>query len=80
MCPSQVGYVHDWSVRFQVQLVSVNGLSGGGVLVLSQDRMALSSSRQDDYSITQDGSSTDKLAVEIHNRMVSRWVEPQSGY
>ena len=39
-CPSQVGYVYDRSVCFQVQLVSVAGLSGGGVLVLNQDRTA----------------------------------------
>ena len=53
LCPSQVGYVYNRPVFFQVNLVSVDGLSGGGVLALNQDRTA-SSSRQDIYSIGQD--------------------------
>ena len=53
-CPSQVGYVYDRPVCFQVRSVSVYGLSGGEFLVLNQDRMT-SSSRQDGNSIAQDG-------------------------
>ena len=39
-CPSQVGYVYDRLVCFEAWSVSVAGLSGSGVLVLNQDRMA----------------------------------------
>ena len=49
-CASQVGYVNDRPVCFQVQSVSVAGLSGGGVLVPNQDMMG-SFSRQDSYSV-----------------------------
>ena len=35
--PNQVSHVYDWLVCFQVR--SVASLSGGGVLVLKQDRM-----------------------------------------
>ena len=38
-----------------------------------------SSSRQDAKSIGQDGKCN-LQAIEIHDRTVSRWVEPQSGY
>ena len=54
MCPSQVGYVYDRPVYFQVQSVCVHRLSDGGVLVLNQDTTA-SFSRQDNNSIGQDG-------------------------
>ena len=50
-CPSQVGYVYDRPVSFQVWLVFVDGLLVGEVLVL--DRMA-SSSRQDGNSTGQE--------------------------
>ena len=53
-CPSQVGYVYDRPVCFQVRSVIVASLSGCGVLVLNQDKTA-SYSRQDVYSIGQDG-------------------------
>ena len=56
---SHVGYVYDRPVCFQVWLVSVAGLSGGGVLVLKQDKME-NFSRQDGNSIAQDKSVTDK--------------------
>ena len=49
-CPSQVINVYDRPVSFQVWSVHVSGLSGGGVLVLNNDRQA-SSSRQDGNSI-----------------------------
>ena len=74
-CLSQVSYVYDRPVCFQVWLVSVVSLSGGGVLVLNQDRTA-SFSRQDGNSVGQDGKCN-RQAVEIHDRMVYRWVEPQ---
>ena len=61
-----------------VMPVSVDDLSRGGVLVLSQYRTA-GFSRQDDKIIGQDGKC-DRQAVEIHNRTVSRWAEPRSGY
>ena len=54
------------------------GLSGGGVLVLNQKRMA-NFSKQDGYSIRQD-EKCNQQALEIHKRMVSRWAGPQSGY
>ena len=54
------------------------GLSGGGVLVLNQERTA-SFARQDSNNIEQDGICNQQ-AVDIHYRMVSRWVEPRSGY
>ena len=78
MCPSQVGYVYDSSVCFQVWSVRVDGLSGGGVLVLNQD-MTTSSSRQDGNIIVQNGKCNQQ-AIEIHNRTVSSLVEPQSRY
>ena len=37
-CQSQVGNVYDRLVCFQVWSVSVAGLSGGGSLILKQDR------------------------------------------
>ena len=77
-CPSQVSYVYDRTVSFKARPVSVYGLSGGGVLVLNQDRMA-SFSRQDGNSIGQDQKYNCQV-VEIHNRTVSRWVKPRSGY
>ena len=58
---------------FQVRLVSVASLSGGGVLVPNQDRMG-SFSRQNRNSVGQDGKHN-KQAIEIH-RTVSRWAEP----
>ena len=39
-CPSQISYVYDRPVCFQVLLVNVASLSGGGGLVLNQDRTA----------------------------------------
>ena len=57
---------------FQVWSVSVDGLSGGAVLVLYQDRMA-SSSKQHGNSIGQEGKCNNQ-AVEIHDRIVTRWV------
>ena len=52
-CPSQVGYVmfvmflgYEKPVCFQVQSVSIDGLSRGGVFELNQDGMS-SSSRPD---------------------------------
>ena len=36
-CASQVGYVYDKPVSFQVWLVNVAGLSAAKVLVLNQD-------------------------------------------
>ena len=77
-CPSQVSYVYDRPVCFQVRSFCVHCLSGGGVLVLNQDRMA-GFSRKDSNSIGQD-EKCDQQAIDIHNRMVSRWVEPQSRY
>ena len=74
-CPSQVGYVYDRPVCFHVQSVCVDGLSGGGVLELNQDRMA-HSFRQDGNSTGQDG----KCNGQAVNRMLSRWAGPQSGY
>ena len=62
----------------QVRLVSVASLSGGGGLVINHDRTA-SFSRQDSNSIGQDGKCN-RQAVKIHDRMVSRWAETQSGY
>ena len=53
-CASQVGYVYDRPVCFQVWSVSVASLSGDGVLVLKQDRRG-SFSRQDGYIVGQDG-------------------------
>ena len=53
---SQVGYVYNRPVCFQVQFVSVDSLLGGGVLLLNHNRMA-SSSRQDANSIGQDRNS-----------------------
>ena len=35
--------------------------------------------RQDGYSIGQDGKCNQQ-AIEIHDRMVSRWAESKSGY
>ena len=77
-CQSQVGYVYDRPVSFQVQSVCVDGLSGGGVPVLNQDRMA-SFSRQGGNSIGQDGKC-DRQAIEIQDKTVSRWAEPSSRY
>ena len=54
-CPSQVGIVYGRSVCFQVWSVSVVCLSGGGVVVQNQDRMARFS-RQDGYSTVEDGN------------------------
>ena len=59
-CASQVGYVYDRLVSFQV-------------LVLKQDRMG-SFSIQDSYSVKQD-RKCNRQAVEIHDKMVSRWAE-----
>ena len=44
-CPSQVSYVYDRPVCFQVRSLSVHGLSGGGVLELYHDSLG-SFSRQ----------------------------------
>ena len=66
------------TVCFQVWPVCVDGLSGGGVLVLDQDRMA-SFSRQDDNSVGQEGNCNQQ-AIKIHNRTVSRGTEPQTRY
>ena len=76
-CASQVGYVYNRQVCFQVQSVSVASLSGGGVLVLNQDRTG-SSSIQDSNSVGQD-RKWNRQALNIHDRMVSRRAEPQSG-
>ena len=62
-CPSQVGYIYNRPVCFQVQLVCVYGLSGSDVLVLNHNRPG-SSPRQDNYSIGQ-GGKCDQQAVEI---------------
>ena len=52
--PSQVGKLfYDRPVCFQLWSVSIDGLSGGGVLVNNHNRTA-SFSRQDGYSIGQD--------------------------
>ena len=75
-CASQVSYVYIRSVCFQVQSISVAGLSGGGVLVFNQDRRR-GFSRQDGNSVGQDGKYNQQ-AVEIQHRTVSRWAEPQS--
>ena len=56
----------------------VYNLPGGGVIVLNQDRMA-SFSRQDGYSIGQDGKCNNK-PIEIHDRTFSWWMAPQSRY
>ena len=48
------------------------------MLVIYHDRMA-NSSKQDSYRIGQDGKYN-RQAIAIHDRTVSRWVEPQSGY
>ena len=71
-CPSQVCYVYDRPVCFQVQSVSVHRLSGGGVLVLKQNR-----TRQDVNCVGQDGKCNQQ-AIDIHGSTVSRWAEPQS--
>ena len=76
-CASQVDYVYDIPVCLQVRSVSVAGLSGGGILVLNQDRTG-SFSRQDGNSVGQDGKCN-RQTVKIYNRTVSRWAEPQSG-
>ena len=47
-------------------------------MVLEQDRMG-SFSRQDGNNVGQDGKCNRK-AIEIHNRTVSRWADPKSGY
>ena len=67
----ETSYLEVWSV-------CVYRLSGGGVLVLNHDRLG-SSSRQDNNIIGQVGKC-DQQAIEIHNRIVSGWVEPRSGY
>ena len=77
-CPSQVGYVYDRPVCFQVWSVCVYGLYGGEVLVLNQNRTAIFS-RQDGYSIGQDGTCNQQV-IEICERLVSRWVGPLSGF
>ena len=41
---SQISYVYDRTVCFQVWSVCVDSLSGGRVLILNQERMASSSS------------------------------------
>ena len=64
-------------VFFQVWLLSVAGLSRGGVLVLTHHRTARFS-RLDGNSAVQDGKCNQE-AIEIHDRMVSRRAEPQSG-
>ena len=70
--PNQVRDVYDRLVFFQVRLVCVCGLSKSGVQVLNHNRSA-SASRQDSYSIGQDGKCVQQ-AVETHNRMVTRWA------
>ena len=45
--------------------------------MLEQDRVG-SSSRQDGNSCGQDGKCNQQ-AIEIYDRTVSRWAEPQSG-
>ena len=45
---------YDRPVSFQLQLVSVDGLSGSGVLLLNHDRTA-TFSRQDGKNVGQDG-------------------------
>ena len=49
-----IGNVYDRPVSFQVQSVCVYGLSGGGAQVLNHNRPGCSS-RQDGYSVLQDG-------------------------
>ena len=39
-CPNQVSNIYDRPVCFQVRSVCVDGLTGGGVLVLNQDKTA----------------------------------------
>ena len=74
-CASQVGYVYDRPVCFQVQSVIVPSLSGGGDLVLKQDGKFF---MKDGNSVGQDGKCNQQ-AIEIMGRTLSRWVEPQSG-
>ena len=57
--------------------VNVASLPGGDALVLKQDRTG-SFSRQDGYSVGQDGKNNQQ-AVEIHARTASRRAEPQYG-
>ena len=70
--------VYDRQASFQVWSVDGDVLSGGGVQALNQDKTE-SFSRQDGSSIRQDGKC-DQQAVEIHDRTVSRWAKPRSGY
>ena len=55
------------------QVRSVMFLSGGGILVLNQDRTG-SFSKQNISSVGQDGNCN-RQAIETHDRMVSRWAE-----
>ena len=66
---SQVSYVYDRQVSFQVGSFSADGLSEGGVLVFNDDRTT-SYSRQDSNSMGQDGKC-DQQAIEIHDRTVA---------
>ena len=68
-CPSQVGYVYDRRVSFRLQLVCVDSLSGGGVLILNQDRMT----NFQDKTVTGQDGKCDGQAVKIYDRTVSRW-------
>ena len=56
----------------------VYGLLGGVVQVRKHDR-AGSASRQDGYSIGQDGKCVQQ-AIETHDRTISKWAQPRSGY
>ena len=73
-CPSQVGYVYNRVVSFQVWSVGVYGLSRVGVLLPNHDRRA-SFSRQDSYSI---GREVYLTSCGYPRQDGSRWPEPGS--
>ena len=82
VCPAEMlpSTAEDWetSLCFQVWSVSIGGLSGSGVHILHKDRTG-SFSRQDSNCIRQDGNFN-RQAEEIQDRVVSRWMKPQSLY
>ena len=69
--PSQVGYVYERLVCFQVS-VRVHGLSGGRVLVLNHDD-AQSFLRQNNNSIGQDGKLTEKPQKSMTGWLPGGW-------
>ena len=77
-CPSQVSYIYNSLISYQVWSVCVESLLGGGVQVINRDRPGNFSS-QDGYSVGQNGKCV-RQAVETHYRMFSRCAEPKSGY